>query len=111
MNSKKIISIYEEVSTIIDRMLAAASKSDWESLISLEQQCSSHIDILRTTEASAPLSESDRQKKIGIIRKILNADRQIREIVTPWMSHLSGLINSSGTERKLQHAYGMNRTG
>jgi flagellar protein FliT len=106
-----MISIYEEVATITERMLTAARISDWETLATLEKQCSGRIDMLRARKQAAILSESDRQHKIGVIRKIIDADRQIREIITPWMNHLSGLINSSGTERKLKHAYGMNQTG
>lgn len=105
------ISIYQEVSAITDRMLAAARNNDWESLAELEQQCSGRIDILRANEATPPLSAFDRQLKIGVIRKILDDDRQIRAIISPWMDQLSALINSSGAQRKLSQTYGMNSTG
>ena len=105
------IAIYEEVCGITTQMLDAARKADWESLEALERQCSGRIDLLRTGDSFVPLSEADRQIKIGFIQKILDDDRQIREIVSPWMAQLAALINSSGTERKLNRAYGMNQSG
>lgn len=105
------IAIYEEVCGITNQMLAAAREADWESLEALERQCSGRIDLLRVSDSSDSLSEDERQIKIGIIRKILDDDRQIREIVSPWVAQLAALINRSGTERKLNRAYGMNQSG
>lgn len=111
MSRKELMSVYEEVSLITGQMLAAARNSDWDELVSLEKQCSGRIGVLRENETTPPLSEFDRRQKIGIIRKILDDDRQIREIVTPWMEHLSALLSSSGTELKLNRAYGVNQSG
>lgn len=105
------IAIYQEVSEITAGMLEAARRGDWEELALLENECSSRIDALREKDASSPLTEIERRRKIDMIQRILDDDRQIRDIVTPWMAHLSGLINRSGTERKLNHAYGMNQSG
>ena len=38
------------------------------------------------------------------------SDREIRSITEPWMTQLSVLINSSGTERKLHDSYGVNQS-
>lgn len=111
MSSLEMMSVYEKVSLITGRMLDAARNSDWDELASLEEQCSACIDVLRAKDSHGLLPESERQRKVGVIRKILDDDRQIREIVTPWMTHLSALINSSGTERRLNRAYGMNQSG
>lgn len=105
------IAIYEEVSGITRNMLAAARRGDWDELAALEGECSSRIDILREKDVSLPLSDNERQHKISLIQKILDDDRHIRQIVMPWMEHLSGLINHAGTERRLNRAYGVNQSG
>jgi flagellar protein FliT len=106
MTSQEILTIYESVADITDRMLAAAREGDWEKLAALESDCSSRVDILRRNDAPRqPLSEEARAQKAKIIRKILADDREIRSITEPWMTQLAAMINSAGTERKLSRAY------
>jgi flagellar protein FliT len=38
---------------------------------------------------------------------MLAADRQIRDLTTPWMARLSALINNTSTERRVARAYGV----
>ena len=112
MNHQEILAIYESVADITDRMLAAARTGDWEQLVELELRCSSQVDILRQNDTPRPeLSPADREQKARIIRKILDDDRQIRDITTPWTAQLSAMISSTGTERKLLKTYGASQTG
>ena len=37
--------------------------------------------------------------------KLLTEDRQIRDLTTPWMTHLSALINNTGNRSRLALAY------
>jgi flagellar protein FliT len=106
MNSQEVISLYETVAGITDKMLAAARNGDWEQLIELEALCSSHVATLKTGEPPVPLTGTVRERKVQIIQKILSDDREIRNITEPWMANLSNLMNSTGTERKLNNAYG-----
>lgn len=109
MNSQEVISIYENVADIMGQMLAAARGGDWELLVELESRCSSQIAILKSEEPRVPLTGGVRERKVKIIRKILEDDREIRNITMPWMERLSALINSTQTERKLVKAYGAGR--
>ena len=112
MDNQEIIALYETVADITDQMLAAARTGDWEQLAALESRCSDQVAILKQNdEPRQPLSPTAREKKIGIIKKILEHDREIRSITEPWMAQLSAMMNSVGTERKLARAYGANRTG
>lgn len=101
-----MISLYEEVAVITDQMLVSARTGDWEQLVALETRCSDRVATLKVHAAALPLTVEMREKKINIIKKILADDREIRSITQPWMVHLTELINSSGTERKLLQAYG-----
>lgn len=106
MDSQEVISLYETVAGITDKMLAAARNGDWEELIALEARCAGHVATLKAGEPPVPLTGNVRERKVQIIQKILSDDREIRNITQPWMENLSNMMSSVGTERKLNHAYG-----
>lgn len=109
MNSQEVISLYETVAVITDQMLAAARQGDWDRLVELETRCASHVETLRRGEAPVALTGESRLRKVQIINKILADDREIRNLTEPWMTQLSRMMNSAGTERKLSQAYGASR--
>lgn len=112
MDNQEIIALYETVADITDKMLAAARTGDWEQLAALESRCSSQVEIIKQNDQPRqPLTPVAREHKTRIIKKILEDDRQIRDITEPWMAQLSAMINSAGTERKLSQAYGANQSG
>lgn len=106
MNEQEVIYLYENVASITTEMLAAAREGDWDRLVALETRCSDQVSILKTGEPPIALTGASRERKVEIIKKILADDREIRNITQPWMEKLSLLINSTGAERKLNHAYG-----
>lgn len=106
MSSQDIITLYEAMSAITGEMLTAARAEDWELLITLESRCAAHVQALQEQEAVALLSSLERERKAGIIQKILADHREIRALAEPWMAQLSTLMNSANTERKLSEAYG-----
>jgi flagellar protein FliT len=111
MDSKEVLSLYESVATITHQMLDAARTGDWELLVKLESRCSSHVQMLRNGEPLAPLTGSMRDRKVKIIHRILEDDREIRNITTPWMAQLSAMMKNTGTERKHAKAYGAGQSG
>lgn len=112
MDNQDILDLYETVASITDQMLAAARTGDWEKLAALETRCSSQVEIIKQNDtARQPLTPLARERKTRIIKKILEDDRQIRDITEPWMAQLSVLMKSTGTERKLAQAYGASQTG
>lgn len=106
MNHEQVISIYQEMSDITGRMLAAARVRDWEYLADLESHCASHVEQLKAGEPVAALPEPLRARKVKMIHQILAHDREIRDLTTPWMAELAHLINSTGAERRVTNAYG-----
>lgn len=107
MNGDHVIAIYESISALTDQMLAAARAADWELLATLETQCGKHIATLKNFEDGVSLSDADRNRKVDIIRKILEDDRDIRNLTEPGLRQLSALIQSNHTEQKLLNTYGM----
>jgi flagellar protein FliT len=106
MTSQDVLSVYAAMADLSEQMVQAATRSDWDTLALLEQRCAAHVQALRDQEQQQPMRGTDRERKIELIRQMLNADRQIRDLTMPWMAQLSKLINTTGTERRVVNAYG-----
>jgi flagellar protein FliT len=106
MTNQQVVSTYEAMVDITGQMLQAATDSDWDRLVVLEQQCAAHVRVLKEAEPAAPLVGDSRTRKVEAIRKMLAADRQIRDLTTPWMARLSAMMNNAGAERRLARADG-----
>jgi len=107
MNGQEVVSLYEAMVGITDQMLAAAAAGDWDRLATLELQCAACVRQLKASGDGQPLAAQERSRKVDAIRKMLAADRQIRDLTQPWMAKLSAMINNKGTERRLARAYGI----
>jgi flagellar protein FliT len=105
MTGQEVLSTYEEMVELTGQMLAAASAGDWDHLVELEAHCHAHVQRLKQAEPPEALNASGRQKKVEIIKRILEDDRKIRDLTTPWMAQLAALINNTGAQRRLAHAY------
>jgi flagellar protein FliT len=106
LDSQEVLDLYETVATISDQMLAAARVGDWDRLTELESRCASQVDILRQEEMPAALPAPARERKVALIRKMLEDDRQIRSLTEPWMERLATMIDNTGTQRTLSQTYG-----
>ena len=106
MTSDDIVDTYETMAVITDQMLRAANENDWDRLALLEQQCALHVRQLKDSEPQ-PLAGAQRVKKVDAIRRMLAADRQIRDLTTPWMAKLSAMTGNTSTERRVARAYGI----
>jgi flagellar protein FliT len=106
MTIQDVLSVYAAMADLTEQMVQAAGRSDWDALVLLEQRCAAHVQTLRAQESPQPMRGADRERKIELIRQMLNADRQIRDLTMPWMEQLSKLINSTGAERRVVNAYG-----
>lgn len=106
MTNQDVLSMYTALGELTTRMVAAANASDWEELQALEQRVTAHVAVLKATEGQVRLEGDQRQKKATLIKKMLDDDRQVRDLIQPWMAQLAKLISSTGTERRLVNAYG-----
>jgi flagellar protein FliT len=106
MTNVEILSAYGAMAALTHKMVAAATVADWDGLETLENQVAAHVAALRGTEEAVTLDAGERQRKLGLIKQMLDDDRQIRDLTMPWMAQLSKLINNTGTERRLAAAYG-----
>jgi len=105
-SSHQVITAYEHMVELTDRMLAAAASGDWDALTHLEEQCAAQIQVLKRTEALVELPAPVRLRKVDSIRAILDNDRKIRDLTMPWMAQLSAMISNTRTQGRLLNAYG-----
>ena len=105
MTGEDMLSTYEALERITQEMVQAASGAEWDRLVELEHACSGHVTRLREG-GEAALNAAGRQRKVELIKKILDDDRRIRDLTTPWMTQLSAMIGNTTTQRRLANAYG-----
>lgn len=96
---------YDAILELSGRMLAAARRDDWDTVIAEERRCRMLVSVMQSAEEIEP-SEDERVQKSAIIRKLLTDDAEIRNLAQPWLQHLEGLLTSSGNSRKLDLRYG-----
>jgi flagellar protein FliT len=106
MTNQEVLSVYADMAALTEQMLAHATRGEWDELVVLEQRCASHVRSLQGQEDPRPMQGAERERKVELIRQMLTADRQIRDLAMPWMAQLSALINSTGAERRVVNAYG-----
>jgi flagellar protein FliT len=99
------LEVYEAFGQITERMLTAARNGEWDQLTELEQQCTALVARLAAAPPSPPLLLDGRARKVQLIQKILADDREIRDLVSPWMAELAARLNSTSTSRKLTTTY------
>jgi flagellar protein FliT len=105
MDPIMIVSQYEDIEKLMDRMVLAARAADWDALVDLESDCRTMVETLKGSQASSPLTDAQRARKATLIRRMLAHDAEIRNLTEPWLAELGELIDSSARQRKLEHAY------
>lgn len=106
MTHEQVMSTYEAMLTLTEQMVKAAGDGDWDQLEALEKRVGAYALALKDNDEKVLLEGPQRLKKVAIIKQMLEGDRKIRDLTMPWMAHLSKLINNTGTERRLNNAYG-----
>jgi len=105
MNSKELMSIYENVADLTNQMVLAAQENDWQLLAKLEARCSMQVQTIKDDPAPVALEREEQQKKVAVIKRILADDRKIRDITQPRMAQLSEFMRRATAQRKLKNAY------
>lgn len=100
MGEQNSLTFYETVAEITDQMLAAARTQDWEKLATLEAHCAEYARTVKAQSHDEVLTPEESEKKIASIKKILADDREIRNLIDPWMVKLSFMLNSRNIDRK-----------
>ena len=100
------IEIFQEISALSARMVAAAKDHDWERLVTLEQSVSSLRDTLTGEDDNARLAPAELGLKAALIQRILDDDAEIRRHTEPWMEHVRQFLGDNNRRRRVEQAYG-----
>lgn len=101
---------YERMSELTDQMAAAARANDWDRLCELERELAGLRDWLQSNDAQpVRLDESERQRKVELIKRMLADDREVRRHTEPWMDDVRKLLSTGARTRNLQATYGAMR--
>lgn len=106
MNNLDIISQYESLSDLTSQMRDAAVQGEWDKLANIQQQCSRQVAAMRPLDTNIALDNFSRQRKIGLIKKILADDAEIRNHTEVWMVQLQRIMQSNRQEHRLLQVYG-----
>lgn len=92
-----VAGVYEAIAQITRQMLTATQHQDWEKLKQLELTCASYVEQLKLFEAQklSPITGEAYQRKLVSIKQMLADDREIRNLITPWMIKLENLYYPS----------------
>jgi flagellar protein FliT len=87
-----LIERYEEVAQLSRDMLVAAHLEDWDQVARLEARCQLLIGYLKRASTIVPLSPDEEQRRVALLRHILQDDAEIRLRAEPWLLELERLI-------------------
>ncbi len=89
---RRLIDRYQEIAQLSRQMLDAAHREDWVAVARLEAHCQILIGDLKRASMIEPLSAFEQQRRVQLLRDILQNDAQIRLRAEPWLLELERLI-------------------
>jgi len=90
-----LLSYYEKISQVSQRMVEAAESADWPALADAEVACEQLIARVRSIgDPMTKLDAAARRRRFTILRSILADDARIREITQPWASRLAPYVDA-----------------
>jgi flagellar protein FliT len=100
------IELFEEMSALSARMVAAAQGNDWERLVDLERSVVALRNTLMTDDDNSMLSPAEIEIKRALIQRILDDDAEIRRHTEPWMEQVRKFLGSNTRRKQVESAYG-----
>ena len=104
MSYEKVCSLYESVAEVTNQMLQAAQNQDWDELTELEVSCANYVEQIRDYDEVQPEAGDAYKRKLKSIKVILTNDREIRNLMAPWMMKLNSMLSGgSKNNTAVQH--------
>ena len=103
---EQIVERYTRMADASRRMLCAARDDDWDRVCEVEKECTELIAELSTMGDLVPSDPELRQQKLGLMKRVLADDAEIRMLSQPWLRKLEALMRSPQTVARLDRAYG-----
>lgn len=100
-----LFAAYEAIAALMTRMRAAAHDGDWNTVIAMQDRYRELVDRLHPMDAATTLDDGQRARKHDLLRHILAADADIRDLAAPRLARLAAQAASQRTARALQQTY------
>jgi len=78
MDTKEILSVYERLANLTEKMAKEAQAENWQSFEQLESLCAKEVNGVKDKSIPA-LEGKPRLRKVDLLKQILANDRAIRE--------------------------------
>lgn len=105
-HAPSLYSLYQQLLTRGQAMLALAAGAQWEALIASEMDYVRAVQqVAQLTEASPP-SPLVQQQIRPLLRAILDNEQQIKALLQARMDELATLVNQSSRQKSVIAAYG-----
>lgn len=95
MSSENVCSLYESVAEVTNQMLKAAQAQDWDTLSELEGTCAYYVEQIKDYDEVTSEAGDAYKRKLKSIKLILANDREIRNLMAPWMMKLNTMLNAN----------------
>ncbi|MDT0500528.1 MULTISPECIES: flagellar protein FliT [unclassified Halomonas] len=106
-SSQGVIAAYETMLLQTRRMLEAAHRQEWDTLITCQTEYVLQTEHLKKLDEAVTLTEAHRQQKADLIKRILENNLQLRDQLMTRREELGELIDTSRQQRNLSRAYGV----
>ena len=103
---QQIVDRYARMAHASNRMLLAAREDDWDQVCKVEQECSDLIAELSRMGDLSPTDPELRQRKLGLMKRVLADDAEIRLLSQPWLRKLESILKAPTMTARLGQAYG-----
>lgn len=100
--------VYGRLWTLTRSMLDAARNNAWDDLVEIEKKRAELLDELAKSDVSDITDLALNARKAELIRNILACDEETRILTESWMVELRQILDSIGTEKKLNDTYAGN---
>ena len=103
IGDREFLSGYEALCSLTEKLLAGARGSEWDNVVALQADRQRVLERLKRSGGSGSAEMQDPEHKADLIRKILEMESQVRDLVEKGMSEISEHFQA---ERQLLQAYG-----
>lgn len=105
LSAEEVLATYQQAWTLTQRMLELARKAEWDALVATEGERNLLVEKLRLGDKVEEKSPAFLDSKASLIRNILAADEEIRNLSGDWIVELRGILDNLGVKKKIQKAY------
>lgn len=103
---RQIVARYTRMADASSRMLSAAREDDWDEVCAVEQECAAIVAELSRMGDLSPSDPELRQQKLGLMKRVLADDAEIRLLSQPWLRKLEAILRAPDMATRLGRAYG-----